>query len=84
MRKALLLSVLLVFAAPVAAETAACDATPFSLAKPVAAPAAKPAQVAPKPAPAAPKPVAAKPKPKPVPQHRLLATCKDGKAKKSG
>jgi hypothetical protein len=83
MRKALLLSIFALCAAPAyAAESAQCDSTAFTL--------SKPAPVTPKvatpPAPvkeAAVHSVPKKPKAKAKTSSRLLSTCKDGK-KKSG
>ena len=68
-----------------AADTAHCDATPFTLNKASQTP-AKPAVAQPKLAQATPvKPVEArKPVAKPKPKPRLISTCKDGKTKKSG
>ena len=77
MKTLLVLALVAVASSPgSAADKATCDAKPFTLGKPVAAP-AKPKTVVQ----AAPKRVA----PKPVDKPRLLATCKDGKgAKKAG
>ena len=83
MRKTLILSVLALCASPAAAaDTAQCDAKPFTLNKPAenakkSAESTKIAQVAPVTAKST-----AKPQPKPKPP--LLAGCKSGKAKKSG
>jgi hypothetical protein len=75
MKKTLFLSVIALCAAPaVAAESAQCDAKPFTLGKPVVDAAAKPKPTT--------KPQAqssAPGKTKPKPEARLLATCKTGK-----
>jgi hypothetical protein len=84
MKKAFFLSIIALWAAPaVAAESAQCDAKPFTLGKPAAVTPAKP-----KPKPEA-KPEAgvqtqssAPRKTNPKPEARLLATCKTGKTGK--
>ncbi|HEX5238581.1 MAG TPA: hypothetical protein VFW39_08975 [Sphingomicrobium sp.] len=81
MRKALILSAFALCASPsVAADTAQCDAKPFTINKP-GDQAKKPAGQ-PKLAQAA--PAVAKPVPKPQPKAKppLLAGCKSGKSKK--
>lgn len=81
MRKALLFSIFVLCAAPaVAADSGKCDAVPFTLGKPAAAPekAQQPQPVA-KPAPVM---KTAEAKPKPAPKPRLYAPCDDSKAKK--
>jgi hypothetical protein len=85
MKKALLLSIFALFAAPVAAaDQSHCDATPFTLGKPAPKPAA-PAKTeiaqaneksAPAPAATVPKKADAKPKAK------IFTPCKDSKTKK--
>lgn len=81
MKKALILSVLAICAAPAAAaDSAQCDAKPFALNKPAdqankAAKQAKLAQATPSTAKPAPKPQAKAKAP-------LLAGCKSGKSKK--
>lgn len=85
MKKALFLSALALCSAPAfAADTAHCDATPFTLGKPApAAPKAeKPASNQQASADVATKKAEAKAQPKPKPV--LLAPCHDRKAKKSG
>ena len=83
MRKLLVLGIAVLCAAPVAASTGThCDSTPFTLGKPAAAtpkeevtqPKSKPPTVA----------EAKKPQPKREAKQGLLASCKGGKAKKSG
>ena len=83
MRKAMFLSIFALCAAPAfAAETAQCDSTAFTLAKP--APAVPKAVTPPAPVKeAAVKPAPNKPNAKAKTSSRLLSTCKDGK-KKSG
>jgi len=79
MRKVLILSALALCAAPAAAaDSARCDAKPFTLNKPADEPKKPTAQV--KAAQAAPAKPIAKPKPKARPP--LLAGCKSGKPKK--
>ena len=86
MRKALFLSMFALCAAPAAAaDTAQCDSTAFTLAKPAtAAPkAAKPVPVVKEAAvQLAPKKATAKAKPKT--SSRLISDCKEDKAKKGG
>jgi hypothetical protein len=80
MRKALLLSILAMLAAPaVAADTGHCDATPFTFGKPPA-PAPKVNKQASADA-TVKKPVA---KPQPKPKPTLFTACKSGKTKKPG
>jgi hypothetical protein len=80
MRKALFLSIFLSCAAPAfAADPAQCDATAFTLKKPVqAAPKVEQQQPTAKPATAQ-----AKPKAKPKTSSRLISDCRDGKKKKT-
>lgn len=83
MRKALFLSIFALCAAPgLAAETAQCDATAFTLKKP-----AQPAPKADKPQPkvqtAQAAPVKAEPKKKKT-TTRLISDCKDGEKKPRG
>jgi hypothetical protein len=84
MRKALFLSMFALCAAPaMAADTAQCDATAFTLSK--SAPAApKTAKQQPVVKEAAAQPTPKKAKPKPKTSSRLISDCKDDKAKKPG
>jgi hypothetical protein len=80
MRKALVIAIAAVCSAPaVAATSAHCDATPFTLGKPTAIPKAQDAQ--PKSKPLAVEPAAKKPQAKPQAKQRLLANCKAKKTK---
>ena len=85
MRKALALALFALCTAPVAAaESAHCDATPFTLGKP-AATAPRPQSAEPKPKPPTAGLAAKKPQPKAQGKQRLLAACKGAaKKKKSG
>jgi hypothetical protein len=79
MEKALVIAILALGSAPaVAATSAHCDATPFTLGKPAAMPKAQ--NTEPKSKPEAVRPPAKKPQAK----QRLLANCKAKKTKKSG